>query len=269
MPSTIDKINGELNKVLGVLLDDYSALPQYQKWFYPSAMSAALNQYKEAPSLGSAVAVCDAFLKNTWFFQRWFLSLFSFSTLTRANILDTSNRIYLLLDNLTNALHTLDRVGLSTAANCDAVLRHEDPRSVADALDRLNRVGLLTGEAAQANFNAVVTTHAAIMSDVIPGGFLTQARFNAMTQIFEENRENVPEGQRLFLAYVEQEKRGIAVLRAGVEVDVPLVAKVSRCEDAVAPIRYNGFFTRKDDSWGKTAADIDKKPEGHGAVFAI
>jgi hypothetical protein len=44
-----------------------------------------------------------------------------------------------------------------TQANFDAVIRHEAPEAVADAVIKLNRAGLLSGDKAQANFEAIVT----------------------------------------------------------------------------------------------------------------
>ena len=139
-------------------------------------MSVALSQYnKEIPSLDAAFAVCNAFLNKTQFFQRRFISSLFF---------------------FSNS-------------------------SLVDVLRALNRAGLLTGEAGLANFNVVVKTHTVIMScDVwdrirMPDHRLTQVRFDAMIQICVENRDNVLEGQRLFIAYVNREILGLGVPQAG------------------------------------------------------
>ena len=78
MPNILSDVN---KRTLAELLDNYNALPWYKKLFYPGALSAALRQYDEAPSYDSAITVSNAYLKKTWFFQRWFFSsLVSFSS---------------------------------------------------------------------------------------------------------------------------------------------------------------------------------------------
>ena len=120
---------------------------------------------------------------------------------------------------ITSAFRMLTQAGLLTGDNRNAVARHQDPDSIASVLNALSYAGLLTGDTAQANFNVAVITHTAIMScniwNRIPDRRLTQACFHAMTQICEENRDNIPEGQRLFIAYVNREILGIGVPQAG------------------------------------------------------
>jgi hypothetical protein len=71
-------INREHIETLDQLKNSYSALPSHKKWFYPDALSAALDQY-DSLSLDSSFAVCMAFLNDTWFFQRWFSCILSIS----------------------------------------------------------------------------------------------------------------------------------------------------------------------------------------------
>ena len=91
-------ISDQGKRVLGKLLDDYNALPWYKKLFYPGALSAALRQYnKEAPSLDTASAIYNAYVNETWFFQRWFFSsLVSFSSSPLGAELKTLNQTRLL-----------------------------------------------------------------------------------------------------------------------------------------------------------------------------
>ena len=70
---------------------------------------------------------------------------------------------------LVRATKVLNTRGLLTGeaaqANFNAVAGHQNPGLVAEALKTLNTAGLLTGEAAQANCNAVLTTHSGILLD--------------------------------------------------------------------------------------------------------
>ena len=272
----MSQISDKNKIVLARLVDDYNALPRYKKRFFPRAMSAALRQYnKKDSSLDSALAVCNVFLNKTWFFQRWFLSsLVCFSTSHLAYSLKTLTRAGLLTGaaaqaNFNAVLEHEDPQGIATAlaalkdsglltgdaaqanfntvlghkapgcvadaldiliqadlftegaaqANFNTVVGHQDPRNVVNALATLSEAGLLAGKTGQSVFNTVVITHPAIMScDIwvrIPGYYFTQVHFNAMTQICEKNRENIPEGQQLLIAYVNREILGIGVPQTG------------------------------------------------------
>ena len=140
-----NSLSNENRGVLDALLNSYNALPWYKKLFYPGALSEALTRsYASNPSCDSALAVCEAYLNKTWFFQRWFFSsLSAFSS-----------------SNLGRALGIINEYGLFTGEaaqeNFNAIAGHQDPRCVAWALRELNEAGLLTGEAAQANRNALV-----------------------------------------------------------------------------------------------------------------
>jgi hypothetical protein len=169
-------INREHIETLDQLKNSYSALPSYKKWFYPDALSAALDQY-DSLSLDSSFAVCMAFLNDTWFFQRWFSSsFFEFSGSSLISALRAANDAGLLtgefaqanfnavaghqrLRHFALALQELNAVGLLTGesaeANREAVAGHQLPWVVADALKILNTAGLLTGESAEANREAV------------------------------------------------------------------------------------------------------------------
>lgn len=77
MPNVPDAIQDEIVK----LKKEYAMLSPYQKLFFPSAISHALNQYNdEAPTLQQVWIICHVFLNQAWFFHLWFFdSLFNFS----------------------------------------------------------------------------------------------------------------------------------------------------------------------------------------------
>ena len=194
-------------------------------------------------------------------------------------------------DALISLSHTGLLAGETAEANFNAVVGHPDPDGLANALCALDRAHLLIGASAQANFNIAVITHTTIMScDIwcrIPAHSITQRRFNTMTRICEENRENVPEGQRLFIDYINREILRIDVppVEAGAArafnpvsglintgVDVPLnaanmaelesmVANVTPHEGAAAHASQDRFFNTPVSSV-RAPADISAPGEG-------
>jgi len=63
---------------LAELKNGYHALPWYKKFLFPSKLRVALEEYTpDTPTTERAWAVCNTFLNNTWFFQRWFFSCLS------------------------------------------------------------------------------------------------------------------------------------------------------------------------------------------------
>jgi hypothetical protein len=66
------------------------------------------------------------------------------------------------------ALRTLNEAGLLTGdgaqANREAIVEHQNPCAVASALRRLNEAGLLTGDTAQGVFHSIAITHRDILT---------------------------------------------------------------------------------------------------------
>jgi|GEM_PF-6172825 len=137
----------ETNKsIFSKLKHGYETLVWYKRLYFPHALRVALNEYNSSnPSLTQALAICNAILRNTWFFQRWIYScLAEFNESSLIRTLREPDFLFLLSE------------GEAGLANFNAMLSHPDPGLVADALYTLHMAGLLTDdEAGWANRNAV------------------------------------------------------------------------------------------------------------------
>jgi|GEM_PF-6107610 len=62
--------------IINNLKRDYSTLPWYQKLFFPAALARALDTLDESADTSpeQALHIYDAYVNNTWFFQRWFFT---------------------------------------------------------------------------------------------------------------------------------------------------------------------------------------------------
>jgi hypothetical protein len=65
-------------EVIEKLKERYKPLRWYARWFFPSKVRVALFGYQRGSENESiqALALCKAFLNETWFIQRWFFSFF-------------------------------------------------------------------------------------------------------------------------------------------------------------------------------------------------
>ncbi len=123
---------------------------------------------------------------------------------------------------LDNALYLMNESGLLTEnaahANYDAVSKHQDPLSVVSALTLLSRAGLLTG----ANFDLLFTNSAILFGietqdlwSRIPVNELTTERFQLIVAIAEQHTNNEAEGQAAFVHFVN---RTFFPIGAGIQV---------------------------------------------------
>ncbi|KTD21090.1 hypothetical protein [Legionella londiniensis] len=168
--------------ILGKLKAGYDLIKDkwYKRLFFPSAMTKALEESFNPASIETFWKVTAAYFKHTWFFQRWIFSCLAglgsspfislCSVLKKASLINfneqPANNNFKLASahadpgRAAKALKILTAAGLlkgdSAQANWDALARHPDAHSVEIALQYLTIYGLLKGKSAQANWDVVV-----------------------------------------------------------------------------------------------------------------
>ncbi len=169
-------LSQENTSVLIALKEGYDALAWYQRLLFPENLRTALEEFNiESPS-SQAWNICNAFLKDTWFFQRWFFSALQ--------VFNSSSLVAALIEMNKSSLLTGD----AAQANFNAVAGFNKPDSVAFALFRLGNAKLLTGDAAQANFEALMGHQdpSSVANAISAGGLLrgdtAQAEFDALVR---------------------------------------------------------------------------------------
>ena len=132
------------------LTEAVHSLPWYTRWLFPTQLKMALAAHQTTTNeTKTAWLICNVYLNNTWFFQRWGFSClrrFSESPLIKA----CSNYEFV--------------VGLSYKEteekhdNFDALATSERPSSVARKLFAANAYGVFDGEDGQANRDAIANS---------------------------------------------------------------------------------------------------------------
>ncbi len=128
---------------------DYRSLPWYARWFFPSAVSGCFTSYYQS---GPSNEDAKAFaICMAYLNSIGSIQLWFFSFFD--SCFDVFSKTE--LGRVVGQLHTVGLTGDAAQANFDAVASSQYPWSIADALSTLHTAGLLTGDAAQANFDAV------------------------------------------------------------------------------------------------------------------
>lgn len=185
------------------LIDGYNELSWYQRIFFPWALGIELKKAKEnGLSDDNAWLISSAFVKNTWFFHRWFFPGLS--------VFYNTNLAFILRDKQTSCLFT----GNGAQANFEGVVRCEIPNDYASALAMLYNAGLLTGDLAKYNRDAFAGrkcwfTFIAALEKLQAAGLLTQANFEALA------KHPNPEPAELALSIITLDDMGLLAVKAG------------------------------------------------------
>jgi hypothetical protein len=174
----MSQLSDSNREVIEKLKERYKSLSLYAKWFFPPNAHAALLSYQSGSEDESikALALCKAFLNETWFTQRLFFSFFD-------SCLEEFSSSSLII-----AARELNEAGLLTGdvgqANFNAVTGHQNPLAVASALRALDAEALLTEDVGQANRDAVTGNQdpSAVASALLAlndAGLLTEDRGQA------------------------------------------------------------------------------------------
>lgn len=144
MPKNV-QFDDNFKNALKNLKESYNSLPWYKRLFYPSALSLALSNYNESdPTSQSFYDIFMAFQNDTWSFQKYFFdALYKFS----------QTKFFQCFEDLgTRGLLSRPQ---DKFANFETILQQSDPQYIPEMLQLMHNVGLLEGEHAQANRDAI------------------------------------------------------------------------------------------------------------------
>ena len=178
------------------LTEAVHSLPWYTRWLFPTQLKMALAAHQTTTNeTKTAWLICNVYLNNTWFFQRWGFSClrrFSESPLIKA----CSNYEFVVglsyketeekHDNF-DALATSERL---THANREAIAKHPD-KNLDTAVSVLLSAHLLHGPEAQANLDTLLTATkpyglASLLVAIHQKGLLSQANRDALARHQDE-----------------------------------------------------------------------------------
>ncbi len=156
--------------VINKLRSRYLNLPWYQKLLCPAGLRTTLLGY-EKKDLKTAVLICDFLLNHPDFVEPWFhlgqlshaMNKLNGTPLLTGGMFEANITAILLHDNpeeVAEALFTLNCLGLLSGERAkfhrDVIMSHQHPDSVAYAIDILNCAGLLSGPDVKANCDAIL-----------------------------------------------------------------------------------------------------------------
>ena len=138
------------------LTEASNALPWYSRWLFPSQLKAALVAHQiTTDEIKSAWIICDCFLNNTWFFQRWIFSCLR--NFYESPLIQACRKIS-FLDGLVGTKETKEKHD-----SFDIVAKSENPSEVDGIPLLINAVGLFDGkddrEAMQGSIHPTSVAH--------------------------------------------------------------------------------------------------------------